>query len=303
MEPIRDEENRIKPARTEAKGPVVVETYANDMAEVLEHDTEGLVKKIIHGEEQHEAEKKNLSPQSRKNKLFMLLGLLMIVSAVAVLAFLFLNRGINTVPVEKQFTPLIFNDLISYQEITGLTKEEIMQAVLNEVNNTPVKIGGVEGIYLRENNRTIGLRRFISAIEGNFTPNRDPFFVSDNFLMGVVNVNKNDKPRTPGEGFFLLLKVRETADIFNDLRNWERKMFLDLHNFIGVSLSADTKYLLTKDFEEGVVDNRSARVLYDNNDNIVLTYVFADENSVVITNSADALHEIVLRLASASQKQ
>ena len=44
----------------------IVQTYAEDMAKVLENNTEGLVKKIIHGEEEHEQEKKNLSPKSKK---------------------------------------------------------------------------------------------------------------------------------------------------------------------------------------------------------------------------------------------
>jgi hypothetical protein len=120
--------------------------------------------------------------------------------------------------------------------------------------------------------------------------------------MGVVNV-KAGEARLPGEGFFILLKVRSTADIFDTLRAWEGKMFLDLHSFIGINLSPDTNYLLTKDFEDGVVDNKNARVLSDKDGNIVLTYVFAGEENVVITNSANALHEIVLRLASGEKKQ
>ena len=47
----------------------VVETYAEDMAKVIEDDKSGLVKKIIHGAEEHEIEKINLSPESKKNKL------------------------------------------------------------------------------------------------------------------------------------------------------------------------------------------------------------------------------------------
>ena len=54
----------------------IVETYADDMAKVLESDTGGLVKKIIHGEEEHEAEKRNFSPESQRNKIFMALGAL-----------------------------------------------------------------------------------------------------------------------------------------------------------------------------------------------------------------------------------
>lgn len=298
MEP----EKKIKPEKIEVKGPAILETYADDMAKVLENDTEGLVKKIIHGEEQHEEEKKNLSPESKKNKVFMLVSASLIVLGVAIIAFLLLNKDVGTVPVEKQFTPLIFADKTDFDlEIAGLKKEEIAQAVLGKISKTDVKIGGVEGVYLKENGQVIGLRRFLSLINSSFAPNKDPFFVSDNFMMGVVNV-KAGEVRDPGEGFFLLLKVRSTADIFDAMRAWEGKMFLDLHGFIGKPLSPETSYLLTKNFEDGIVDNKNARILYDNDNKIVLTYIFADETSVVITNSEEATHEIVLRLAAASKK-
>jgi len=281
---------------------IAVETYAEDMAKVLENDTEGLVKKIIHEEEEHEEEKKNLSPESRRNKIFMLVGALLILLALATLSFFLFNRNIGTVKVEKQFMPLIFNDKTSFLEVSGLGKEEIAQIVSNQVNATQAKVGGVEGIYLTENKQIIGLRRFIAFIRSSFIPGDNMFFVSDNFLLGVVNA-KTNTARISGEGFFILLKVRSTADIFDALRAWERKMFFDLYGFLGIKLSSDTNYLLTKGFEDGIVDNKNARILSDQNGEIVLTYVFADNNSVIISNSANAIHEIVLRLASASKKQ
>jgi len=275
---------------------VVAETYAGDMAEVIGNDTEGLVKKIIHGEEKHEEEKQNLSPESKKNRLMMLAGVLLFVLALATLFFsLFLKTDTNTVSVEKQFTPIIFNDQSAFLEVSGLKKEEITQTILNEINTTKVKEGGIEGIYLTENKQIIGLRRFISLVQSNFIPGDNTLFVQDNFLTGVM--------KTEPKGFFILLKVRSVADIFNALRAWEGKMFSDLYKFFWVSLSKETNYLLTKEFQDGVVENKNARILYNQEGGIVLMYVFTSENSVVITNSQPAVHEIILRLASSQKKQ
>ena len=107
-----NKKNEIKPITNPASSSphVVVETYALDMANTIGSDTEGLVKKIIHGEEEHLKEKKELSPESKKNKLFMLIGILLIALAVGILAFFFFDKGADTVPVEKQFTPLVFTD-------------------------------------------------------------------------------------------------------------------------------------------------------------------------------------------------
>ena len=65
-----------------------VETYARDMVKAIESDKGGLIKKIIHEEEKHEAEKINLSPKSRKNRLFMFISIMLIFLALTVLVFL-----------------------------------------------------------------------------------------------------------------------------------------------------------------------------------------------------------------------
>jgi hypothetical protein len=270
----------------------VIETYAEDMAEVIGNDTEGLIKKIIHGAEEQEVEKNKLSPQSKQNKMYMSAGIVLVVVAIAALSFLLLQKKSNIITVQGQFTPLIFNDQSAYLEIAGLKADEIKHTVLNEVGASEVKDGGVEGIYLTENKSIIGLRRFLFLTKSTFAPSTSTVFVSDNFLIGSVN-----------NGFFMLLKDRSTPDIFDTLRGWEAKMFSDLHGFIGVPITSDTSYLLTKDFEDGIVENKNARILYDTNGSVVLMYIFADDNSVIITSSQEAAHEVVLRLASGQVKQ
>jgi hypothetical protein len=281
----------------------IVETYAGDMAEVIENNEEGPIKKIIYGEEKHEEEKENLSPESKKNKLFMFAGFLLLsVALITLFYFLLFDRDIGTVEVEQQFTPIIFNDKSTFLEVFGLKKEEITQAVLNQINATEVKNEGIEGIYLTENKQIIGLRRFISLINGNFVPGNNPLFIGDNFLLGVVNVGITS-PETPRPGFFILLKMRATTDIFDTLRIWEGKMFSDLYRFLGINLSKDTNYLLTKEFQNEVIENKNARVLYDREGKIVIMYIFANDNSVIVSNSKAAAHEIMLRLTSAQKEQ
>jgi hypothetical protein len=285
----------------------IVQTYAEDMARVIGDNTQGLVKKIIHGEEEHEEEKKNLSPESKQNKIFMIVGFILLFLSLATLAyFVFFKKDLNTVAVEQQFVPIIFTDKNSFLEIAGFNKDEITQTVFNQANNTKVKTGGIEGVYLTENKQIVGLREFISLIKSTFAPDENPLLVNDNFLMGVVNDPTEDNssatyPTT--KDFFILIKIRSIADIFDTMRSWENKMFYDLHGFFGVKINSDTGYLLTKDFENNVIENKNARILYDKDGQIVISYLFADDNSLIITNSIKATREIMLRLASAKKKQ
>lgn len=284
-------------SKTENK---IVQTYAKDMAEVLENDKGGLVKKIIHGEEQHEEEKRNLSPLSKKNKILMFVSILLIIFGL-IIFFSFFKKNTNIVDVEKQFSSLIFHDQSSFLEVSGLKKEEIIQTVFNKVNTTKVKIGGVEGIYLTENKQIIGLRRFIALIKSSFDPGDNTLFINDNFLMGTVLSGLKASSPTAGD-FFILLKMRSTLDIFNPLKKWENSLLSDLYGFLGMNISSETNYLFKKNFEDSIIENKNARVLYDKDGHIILMYVFADDNSIVITNTQNTAREIMLRLVSDRNK-
>ncbi|MFZ1019835.1 MAG: hypothetical protein WAN61_02505 [Minisyncoccia bacterium] len=282
-----------------------VQTYAEDVARIIENEKGDMVKKIIHGEEKHEeeTEKKNLSPELKKNKFFLALGIFLTILAFGLLAFFFFFKKNNVVPVASQFTPIIFNDQTVYLEVSGLNKDEIAQTVANEVVATKVKIGGLEGIYLTVSQKIIGLRQFLALIKSHYAPDNNTALLSDNFLMGVVKNSVSPAPAGTGTGFFILLKVSSIADVFDPLRTWENNMLADLHGFLGVNISSGTDYLFKKDFTDGIVQNKNARILYDNNGNIVLMYIFADDNSVIITDSPSATNEVMLRLASSQEKQ
>ncbi|KKP86302.1 MAG: hypothetical protein UR90_C0033G0009, partial [Parcubacteria group bacterium GW2011_GWC1_35_8] len=131
--------------------------------------------------------------------------------------------------------------------------------------------------------------------KGNLIPDENKILVSDNFLLGAVNGETKD--------FFILLQVRSITDIFDSLRAWENKMFFDLQGFFGVALSPETKYLLTKNLDDGVVENKNARILYDKDGKIVMMYVLANENSVIITNTIKSAQELMRRLASSQIKK
>lgn len=266
-----------------------VHTLAEDMAKAIESGQGGVIKNIIHEQEEREVEKINLSPESQKNKLFMIISIALLFSALAILVFFaFFKKEIFTLQVPPQFIPLIFTDKTEFREVAGLNKDKIAQTVRNEVMATKVKTGGVEGIYLTENKKIIGLRGFIALIKAGLNPEQI-VFADDNFLLGAVNRD--------AKSLFILIKVRSFADIFDGMKAWENKMFYDLHGFFGIDISADTNYLLTKDFEDGVIENKNARILYDKLGNIVFMYIFADDTSVIITNTEEAAREVVLRLA------
>ncbi|MCX6751344.1 MAG: hypothetical protein NT161_01070 [Candidatus Nomurabacteria bacterium] len=279
-----------------------VETYTADMVKAIESDKGGLIKKIIHEEEEHEAEKVNLSPGSKKNRTFMFIGMVLVFLALVVLVFLaFFNNKINTVPVVPQASSIIFTDQTDFTPIDGLTKEKIAETISNEANNTKVKIGGVGGIYLTENKKVVGFSRFSTLIKNSLTASQIGL-INDNFLLGTFKSGLSSISPNIGD-LFILLKVKSFSDIFPVMQSWESKMLYDLHGFFGVKLSPETNYLFTKNFEDGIVANKNARILKDNDGQIILMYVFADDNSIILTKSENAVSELILRLNSSQIKK
>ncbi len=294
----------------------VVETYAEDMARIVGDNEDGIVKKIIEEQERADMLDEKKSPESKKNKIFLYLGIFLVVLAFGAVSLVFLFRKqIFTVPVALQYMPIIFTDKTDSKEIAGLGKDEIIQTILNEVNSAEFKAGGIEGIYLTENQKVLGLREFLKLIEASLDQTKIDF-MNDNFMIGAVDRGSAPIPSSgntisspaisPDLGvsrdLFILLKMRSVVDVFQPMRDWEGKMFSDLHGLFGIEINAGTKYLLQKDFEDGVIKNKNARILYDNTGKIVLSYIYAEDDSIIITNSENAVGEIMSRLASVQIK-
>jgi translation elongation factor P/translation initiation factor 5A len=236
-------------------------------------------------------------------------GILLVLAAVAVFFFFTsLNKNINTVPIVSQSTPIIFMDQTDFEPVDGLSKDQIINTISNQMDSTKVKVGGIDGLYLTENQKVIGFQEFTKLINGNLTFT-EPNYFSDNFLLGIFNDGSN--PVLPAGNvassgtpeLFMLLKVNSFIDIFPVMQNWENKILYDLGGFFGIKINPQNNYLFTKSWQDGIIDNKNARILYDNNGNIVLMYVYADDNSIIISNSENAVDEIILRLNSGNIKQ
>jgi hypothetical protein len=281
-----EEKNQIKNQK--------VETYADDMAKAIESGQGSVIKSIIKEQEEKENQKEGLSIEGKKNKVFIISGILLVFLTFFVFVAVFVFRDkVLTSTVAPQFVPMIFLDKTNVIDATGLSKENLVKAVVGQVNVSGIQTGEVEGIYLTNNKKAVGFREFNTFIRGNI-PLDKITFLSDNFLIGLNSTTNT----TTEKNLFFLLQDRSMSDIFGAMKGWENKMFFDLHGFFGIEVNADTNYLMTKDFEDGIIQNKNARILKDNNGNIVLMYVFVNDTSILITNSEATSKEIITRLAN-----
>lgn len=285
-----------------------VHTFTDDMTDVLQENKAGLIKKIIHEEEEKEEKKEKFSAESPQNKRYLLFGFLLLVISVVAVFFALINRDAFVAEVEPRFYPIIFNDEYTFLDVEDLEAEDIAYNMYNIARQSEVKQGSIIGIYPVTNNRVLILTDFTQQIEAGFQPTRDNF-VDESFMTGFYvreakpPYNLDDSVPQAEVDFFFLIQARSFIDMFDDLRAWEEVMFSDLHDFFEVDISAKTAELLTKDFEDGVVNNRNSRVLSSSDGEQVMMYVYADDFSVVIASSEEAVREVILRLAGSRIKK
>lgn len=190
------------------------------------------------------------------------------------------ENKIKELTIESATRGISLSDIYTEQEINQMSLEEKAKNI--ELNNgIKFKIEPKESQVKNETGENITV-------------------VLENQIKEKTPVFSNFKKDTD---LFILLRTSSFASSFEQIKSWENKMFLDLHGFFGYDISAFTNYLLTKDFKDGFVENKNARILYDDTGKIVLMYVYIDDNFVVITNTEQAVREAILRVNSSKIKK
>lgn len=278
-----------------------IETYTKDMLEALKQGKDGAVREIIEEEEKKEIIKKNLFFSSFLNKFFAFAGIILLFLSLGGLLYFYFKKNSLEINSTQKFLPSIYLNENDFIEIYGLNKEKIINVILNKIKTMTFE-DAVEGIYLMEKKEIVDFERFASLVEV-YLEKEDFNFINDNFLIGVVKqknkVSSLDQKEIKGrKDLFFLIEARSFSDAFPIMLHWEKKMFADLSQFFDVDITAENNYLLSLDFKDEIIQNRNARILYDENGNIMLAYVYLDDNSIIITNNKEAVGEVLLRIKS-----
>ena len=99
--------------------------------------------------------------------------------------------------------------------------------------------------------------------------------LDDTVMMGSVTTLVNEP--------YLILRTNDFDTLFSAFLSWEQTMQADLSPLFGVALSSETH------FSDSVWNNRSTRALKGAEGQTILLYSFVDQNTVVITQSEEAL--------------
>ena len=210
------------------------------------------------------------------------------------------SEDISKINITVEAKGISIHDLYTKDEINAMTKPEL--------NNAIDSTQGIEYFVqakTKSNSKpnlasTTGTNTSIDNTTGTNAPmNTSTDVYPSNVSNSETKVNINSKSKI---GFFILIQTKSFSETLPVMQEWESEMFSDLHGLFDIEINPDNQYLTTKSFEDGIIQNKNARILRDNNGNIVLMYIFVNHESVVIADSNEVVKELISRLFSAQLK-
>ena len=172
--------------------------------------------------------------------------------------------------------------------------------VLNSESDSLVLIGaklnaantGLGNVYalVPTQNATSTVYADISLVFANVNmPDRLARSLASEYMIGTYIYDVN--------GPFIILKNTFFQNAFAGMLEWEKDMRNDLLPLIQVSHPSERSVTAYTDkFEDVVVSNIDARALRGNDDRIILAYIFADPETIVIATSENTLKYVLDRL-------
>jgi len=95
---------------------------------------------------------------------------------------------------------------------------------------------------------------------------------------------------------FLILETNDYNQAYISMLEWEETMLRDLFVLFNITNSEGDNSIFEKPWRDTIVNNKDARVLYDDEGQAILYYVFMNKSTFVIANNQEALKEIIARL-------
>ncbi len=223
------------------------------------------------------------------NRTFLMAGgIFLLLAGIAIAGWLLFFRKEPLTDEIKTNAP---ESLITFekQEVAVLrseNKEELI-GLIQKKFESPISINTILDIpiFLKSQNKKeyLSSSKFLEILEikppANFSQSLD-----GNFTLGIYYLKKNSP--------FLVFKISSFDLGFSGALNWEKKMANDLKDILLVKNIG-----LSRQFQDKIIKNRDARILYDADNNPILMYAFINKKYLVIAADADTFEEIMKRAA------
>ncbi len=283
-------------------------TYESDMARAIRDNNGSLIKISLAEQKKREAEnERNKNSRIHKNNFkFVLLGVLLIGAVFFGANFviqLIKDRGVKKATVErnKTFFTIENQTLIGADFLIG--KETGSKAIIATLKEKSVP-NEMNVIFFKKENSIDGVssflstQDFISRLQFSIPGPLVRSLSNEMLVGGYSNVDAESNPN-----LFLVFYTNDYDQAFRGMLDWESNLFSDMVTLLDIKIADENSYLLTKKWEDILIDNNDARILKNELNEPVLYYMFLDRNIFVITEDLPTLRETAKRLRTEKLKK
>jgi hypothetical protein len=296
------DENKTQPNKNNLK---TVRTYMSDMADTVRENEISVIKVAL--AEQNKNAREDLyrkAEGSPVKKIIWIIGGVILMAGAIYGAYYFLKqKQIKEIPQQI----IREKSIISYDETSSidLTNEnEFINKIKTEKSipgTIKNKTGSIKFISLSKEidgvKEKILIQDFFNGMK--FTaPSSFIRSLSDSYMVGTYTKDSSEvasiTDSTPK--LFMIFKSKDYEFSYAGMLEWESTMPGDMLGLYELN-TTDTKLALNKRlFKDVIISNKDSRVLYNENEKPILYYLFADKDTIIITDSIDAIKEISSRL-------
>lgn len=293
------------PAPEESSSPtkkvgIGIRTYAADIAGIMKKEKGSVIKIALAEQERRQTYKENRDPTNIKNMIVMILGFLFIAAGIFVFVYTIIQRSapVPVVVAPVAVPSLFYTENQTQTDITTITRGNLFSAIHKALeagfaeNDTMTTIALIAGSGAGKS--PISAQAFFSKL-GIKVPERAQNTLTGQFMLGVY------KQENKGN-LFLVLKTKDFNESFSAMKEWEVSMVNDMVRLFKIDPLLFSGDIFLKEFESGVAFNKEARTVFDENGQLVLSYVYLDRTTIAITNYMPAVEEIIKRINSQSIK-
>ncbi len=269
-----------------------IRTYTSDMAEAIRNNEVSVAKIVIEEKKKREEEDYYYgNGASKKNKIFFILSGLIILSIAIFAIFWSTKKAEEKETLLSEQTENI-KTFITYESIEkiDITNIEYEEDLLSKIKNGENNTSGVKAIIFTEKEgdvyRELNTYKFFNLLIKQ-APGSLVRALQDKFLLGK-NLNNQEKSS------FLIFKTKDYNQAYSSMLTWENTILEDLEKLFEIKINDVQLY--DKNLDDLIINNRDIRVLYKENGEILLCYIFINRDELIVANNLDTLKEIVDRV-------
>ena len=289
------------PQQNRNSGPTkTIHTYSSDMADAVRDNEMSVIKIAMAEQRKHEREDlyRKAEGTGLTKSLFVIGGIILFLGSCFAVYFVINKNKETNAPISNitntQIETIISYDNHSFVDATQVSNTSDLINLLKPEIEKAGKPDSISSIFLTTSEsgtpELLKAENFISLM-GLTAPAPLIRSLSGQYMVGTyipATTSGKSKPH-----LFLIFQVKDYNIVYAGMLEWEKTILNDLYKFFDIKLDSGNSDLLETPFSDLLINNKDARILSNKSGEIILYYIFADKNNLIITDDQDTVNKII----------